>query len=1327
MKGIYQNLVTSFQTFIEGQKTTNPHRPSQSDWAFHLLSRGLTSLGITSLMLLIAVPKADAEVTRFRLDVRSDGSAPFVGPDPTYPGTSDAGNDADVTNGIVRTYDTVVYRVGYATDTQPNDDTLMTVTITDDYHLWDENQAACIGSVVVSRDRKTLTCSETLPTSTTGFFDFTTTVLGTAPHGTDLQVEATLTIDDEDDGDDSLTAGPTNTKVSATPKMDLVKDRPANPLRDGTFTMGPNGEEGVLYVWPLSVVAPKGSEMLGDADLTTPGNQIVITDVVSGISPNARLYTWGGRAGCSPNVKDQAIAGEWIRELPYGALSLAEPGEENRAVADSGTWSCSQTGGAGTDITIIITDADLSGQHRPTVAANGNTLNVDDTYLIAGVVEIWIPTSDFPAGGDQLTVTNYYEFLDTPSISNQPNTEPDQNGQTSIPLSDSDTVNNDRQFVLQRPLPGRTQRKYYRTPYAGGNFRNNELLYPMTEIESGDGVVLPGQIFGSYFTMKNNGSENLTNVMLCDKFDNRTQILAPHPTTNRYVEMRSGSERLNASEVMIEYGVGGDNATDSYYGAETAAIDDVARYDAQRSATCDDSDATWYTETDLANDPTLIPQVSRVRVRPTAANGALPEGYSISTVVNLQALNIDPITGTQIPDPIILANFGISRVDEINNGQWRSGNYRPEDHSGNNNGDRLRLTRAVVRIDKSTDDPNNATEADDTINVVKATDNITFALESTLTALVNEAPWANIVVTDTLPQELTYVSGSANIAPDSVTENGDGTTTLVWDLGNHVPNVPIPTITFQAKAGFDVVGGTNAINTASVAALDAVGDDLDTSPITSRSDSRSVTISNNAAFTIFKEAVLAEIEPGDDIVYDLYLANLSEDIDVLAGSEFISILPFEGDSTIRDPFDGAGTPPTDYTAVPTFKTIEDVDNAGFTFQFTNDTPSNISDNPATQSGSTVWCNPAQITSSVAGCPATDYSDVTAVLIIAPAMNVGGPTRRLQLTLGSTGSLGNDIYTNNFKGTPNHPSLGFIPSVDATVRTRDTGIVSGCIPGGGTADANIARYISDEVRGNNSTTRNIVDTLDDSWRTAVGLPLMGTVEPWFGAAQSLSNNEPNLFTYTLDGQAISVGVALVNIDANSDCIGTVHTGSTAELNDRNTLQDNAPRPASLYDDGIGAGNGHPAMWNENVGATDGPNGVLFTFSEPVRAFGAWFGDIETRTDGNGVAAYLRLLDGSGDRIGADIAIEPTNLIERGGTTVINQSNCGSTATDIGCGNRSTRWISFIDSAATPRVTQMLLIVGDDDEGGNAGTEHISFIGANVLQASDPNVLLVKRIT
>jgi uncharacterized repeat protein (TIGR01451 family) len=287
-----------------------------------------------------------------------------------------------------------------------------------------------------------------------------------------------------------------------------------------------------------------------------------------------------------------------------------------------------------------------------------------------------------------------------------------------------------------------------------------------------------------------------------------------------------------------------------------------------------------------------------------------------------------------------------------------------------------------------------------------------------------------------------------------------------------------------------------------------------------------------------------------------------------------------------------------------------------------------------------------------------------------------------------------------------------PQTNVTVTTGDTTTVDfgfdifTCVPGGGSTDGSITPYISEEVTGNNSSSRNQLDTLDDSWRTAAGLPNNGIVTPWLGYdSRVLSNNEPALFS--TNGTAVDV--ALVNIQKDAPCSGNVHTSGTPDLLLSETMQETSPRPASLY-----SNSGHPAFWNESSGANDSTNAVRFTFDQPVSAFGAWFGDLETRTDGNARPAYLRLLDSSGNRIGADIAIEPTTLFSGGSSSTVDQNQCGD-PNDLACGNRSTRWIGFIDSAA--RVKQVLVIVGDDDFGDTGVTERLSFIGLDIVDQED----------
>ena len=54
-------------------------------------------------------------------------------------------------------------------------------------------------------------------------------------------------------------------------------------------------------------------------------------------------------------------------------------------------------------------------------------------------------------------------------------------------------------------------------------------------------------------------------------------------------------------------------------------------------------------------------------------------------------------------------------------------------------------------------------------------------------------------ISASIPAELTYVSNSANISPDEIVNNSDGTTTLKWNFYNHLLNESLPEIYYQLE------------------------------------------------------------------------------------------------------------------------------------------------------------------------------------------------------------------------------------------------------------------------------------------------------------------------------------------------------------------------------------------------------------------------------------------------------------------------------------------------------------------------------------------------
>jgi hypothetical protein len=266
------------------------------------------------------------------------------------------------------------------------------------------------------------------------------------------------------------------------------------------------------------------------------------------------------------------------------------------------------------------------------------------------------------------------------------------------------------------------------------------------------------------------------------------------------------------------------------------------------------------------------------------------------------------------------------------------------------------------------------------------------------------------------------------------------------------------------------------------------------------------------------------------------------------------------------------------------------------------------------------------------------------------------------------------------------------------------------PAGGSiaAAASLTVYNSTEAGADSAAARTAVDLQDDAWRSGVLTNNLGngfitatnTVTPQ-STVNVPQNNIFLISTFTIGYDYRDIPLNFRTVAA--PCVGST-IATTAErvafLAKTATMQggENAPRPASLYNTA-----NQPLVYDE-IQASAQPNrinsanAVVFTFSAPVKGFGAWFGDVETRTVGGGDPAVVRLLDASGNRIGSDVLIQPT---------AGSQAGCGNS--NVGCGNQSTRWLGFTDTNAAARVKQMVVIVGFQGGTSSWGDQRISFIG------------------
>ena len=112
-----------------------------------------------------------------------------------------------------------------------------------------------------------------------------------------------------------------------------------------------------------------------------------------------------------------------------------------------------------------------------------------------------------------------------------------------------------------------------------------------------------------------------------------------------------------------------------------------------------------------------------------------------------------------------------------------------------------------------------------------------------------------VTVQDTLPEGLTYVQNSSSYGEPEITNNGNGTTTLTWQIYNCQTNKDIEPIIFKAKIDEESTNGTLYTNTVLVSA-DKIGPSLPTT----RTATVDIQVTNLSAHRLYKTISTPVIE-----------------------------------------------------------------------------------------------------------------------------------------------------------------------------------------------------------------------------------------------------------------------------------------------------------------------------------------------------------------------------------------------------------------------------------------------------------------------------------
>ncbi len=889
------------------------------------------------------------------------------------------GCDFGALDDIVRTHDQISYRFNYNVNppVDPNEDIIVTANLPDGA-VWSFLPGSCKdpGSSI-SEDGRDLVCNlGTFNVPTTGSFDANVTVGGVA-NGTVIDFDATI------DGTESapVVSSPDATTVTAAPRYDIQKTQSSRTY------LAKNGEPGFLIYYVLEFWTRDANSdfnpFLGTEALQP---NISFVDDVSGVSPNVELHDCLNVNGDAP---------VWnVSSRPWGAIGINANATDENSVVDQGNISCSQPGGPGTNINIDLTGVDSTLDTHPTKTRSGGAISVANKYVGSYGVRLWVPAQDVIDNGGELPIENVFSGFDPVSIT----------GQSNFGTATEDTSNNSATTTLIS-ADGWWVKYYLDSLTQGGG------VGTATGDRAGDGLIGPGETFATRVYQDNRGVLDLTSVEMCDVIDNRTYSMTGNNTiTGGYV---------NAGKAYVfEYATGyvGSWPPDPFASPATAL-----------ETECTDPTVTWVDASTFAGN---IGDVTKFRIRLLEP---MSPGQSIDLRTEHVVLANDPITGDPIVDGTELVNYATRHVDQFNDGNWRACGYQPKTypefaHTGTGCGDRVTLTRGIVRIDKE--------GSRDGIN---AGDSMTWTLMPTFTAPI-EGINGPVTVYDVLPPELIYIAGSASLAPSQQAScigaadphpkcTAAGETVLAWDLGTRTANDVLPTITIGTLVDAGTPNGTNLTNTA------IVQSPVDASSESDRTKTDTVFVQVPAVIAPFKTVQTPLILPNEPLQYTLSTINNTEQD--LTGIDVIDVLPFVGDDAVGpfgapDEYPDGRMQPSDYTGSYEFVSVSAP--AGAAIYYTMDAPETIDRAPKhliwgtantndLATGSTNWCpgidtsnvDPAAVPTNGSGanCPATN-ADITAYRIVwaGPLLQDGGRVDFV-LNLTTNGNARGDLYTNNF--------------------------------------------------------------------------------------------------------------------------------------------------------------------------------------------------------------------------------------------------------------------------------------------------------------------------
>ena len=164
---------------------------------------------------------------------------------------------------------------------------------------------------------------------------------------------------------------------------------------------------------------------------------------------------------------------------------------------------------------------------------------------------------------------------------------------------------------------------------------------------------------------------------------------------------------------------------------------------------------------------------------------------------------------------------------------------------------------------------------------------ITPTLKSQLPNLVISD--VTLTLTDTLPKGLKYIANSSNYGEPDITENADGSSTLVWKINGCTVDQAIEPLKFSASINEESANGVQYVNKVVVTGDEKIGN----TALINRTSEYSIQIVNLASHRLYKTVETPVIEENGNIHFTLSYKNNTDG--TIPNFQLLDILPYNGD------------------------------------------------------------------------------------------------------------------------------------------------------------------------------------------------------------------------------------------------------------------------------------------------------------------------------------------------------------------------------------------------------------------------------------------------